>query len=59
MPGLLSWVSYYLDKGFKLNYLLNLNEVEKTFFIMSMNKNIKERVEYDTEKLKALAGTRG
>lgn len=56
---MLSWVAYYLDKGFKLSYLLNLNEIEKLFFIMSMNKNIKDRVAYDAEKIKLLVGARG
>ena len=34
-------------------------KVEKIFFIHSMNNHKKEQVEYDTEKLKVLAGIMG
>ncbi|WP_270445735.1 hypothetical protein [Fusobacterium varium] len=50
------WVSYYLEKGFKLDYLLSLSETEKLFFIFSMHRARKEQAEYDAEKIKAFTG---
>lgn len=32
--------SYYLDRGFKLEYLINLSNREKEFYIASMRHNI-------------------
>lgn len=48
------WVSYYLQKGYKLDYLLNLNHNEQLFFKKSMEAEIKQKVLYDKEKFKAL-----
>lgn len=54
------WVSYYLQRGHKINYLLNLEMEEQLFFIAAMEKEKEERILYDTEKmevfLKALGG---
>ncbi|MFR9018738.1 MAG: hypothetical protein ACLVH8_03440 [Fusobacterium sp.] len=48
-------MAHYLQKGFKLSYLLNLTETEKMFFIFSLQATQKEQAEYDAEKIKALA----
>jgi hypothetical protein len=48
-------VAYYLQKGFKLEYLLNLGGFEQMFFKASMEQAIKQKVEYDSEKLKVIA----
>jgi len=48
----LNWISYYLDRGFSDNYLLNLSEIEKIFYIESMNYQIESKVNYDLEKIK-------
>lgn len=47
------WISYYLDKGHKLDYLLNLSYEEQLFFQRSMEKMNEEKVLYDIEKMKA------
>lgn len=54
------WISYYLDKGHRLDYLLNLPWEEQEMFKQSMEKMNEEKVAYDVEKmkvfLKALGG---
>lgn len=54
------WVAYYLDKGHRLDYLLNLPYEEQIFLQESMEKMNNEKVLYDIEKmktfLKALGG---
>ncbi len=52
-------VSYYLQKGHSLQYLLNLTEEEKLFFIESMVVNRQEQIEYDIKKIKASMGVGG
>ena len=42
-----------LDKGHKLDYLLNLSYEDQIFFQRSMEKMNEERVLYDIEKMKA------
>ena len=54
------WISYYLDKGHRLDYLLNLSWEEQEMFKQSMEKMNEEKATYDVEKmkvfLKALGG---
>lgn len=38
-------LSYYINKGFKLEYLLNLSYYEKMFFISSMSYQKEESIE--------------
>lgn len=35
--------AYYLERGHDLNYLLNLNMVEKSFFMAAMEFNIEHK----------------
>lgn len=37
---------YYTQKGFKLNYLLNLSISEKLFYFASMETALKERADF-------------
>lgn len=53
------WISYYLDKGHRLDYLLNLSYEDKIFLQESMEKMNEERVLYDVERIKALAKALG
>lgn len=54
------WISYYLNKGHRLDYLLNLPWEEQEMFKQSMEKMNEEKATYDVEKmkvfLKALGG---
>jgi hypothetical protein len=50
----LYWVAYYVAKGERLNYLLNLTEKEKMFYKESMLMEREEAVNFEIEKLKAL-----
>lgn len=54
------WISYYLDKGHRLDYLLNLPWEDQEMLKQSMEKMNEERALYDVEKmkvfLKALGG---
>lgn len=54
------WVSYYLQRGHNLEYLLKISELEKIFFIKSMERTMEDKVRYDSQKievlLKALGG---
>lgn len=48
------WIAYYLSKGHRLDYLLNLSWEEEVFFKEAMNKMNEEKVLYDIEKINAL-----
>ncbi|MBU3147016.1 hypothetical protein [Clostridium sp. CF012] len=41
-------------KGEKLNYLLNLSEIEKIFYKESMAREQEEYVDFEIQKLQAL-----
>jgi len=45
-------ISYYLQKGFSLDYLLNLSTLEKIFFYESMEFHIK----LESKKLQKMMG---
>jgi len=45
-------VSHYLQKGHELKKLLNLSNIEKKFYIQSMNIEHEKKVKYDIEKMK-------
>nr|DAR10421.1 MAG TPA: hypothetical protein [Caudoviricetes sp.] len=45
-------ISYYLQKGFSLDYLLNLSTLEKIFFYESMDFHIK----LESKKLQKMMG---
>ena len=52
-------MSYYLSKGHSLEYLLNLNELEKMFFVESMNFENEKMVRFEESKLKSIFGEGG
>nr|DAI09290.1 MAG TPA: hypothetical protein [Caudoviricetes sp.] len=45
-------ISYYLQKGFSLDYLLNLSTLEKIFFYESM----KFHIELESKKFQKMMG---
>ncbi|CAI3699904.1 conserved hypothetical protein [Clostridium neonatale] len=49
-------MAYYINRGHSLEYLLNLTETEKLFFIESMNLEIENKVKFEEMKYKALLG---
>lgn len=49
-------MAYYLNKGHALEYLLNLNEIEKEMFIESMNFEIENKWKFEEMKIKAMFG---
>lgn len=49
----LSCVAYYLQKGQRLDYLLNLSEDAKTFFIASMELS----AELENQKIQTIFGS--
>lgn len=40
----MSFISYYIDKGFKHEYLLSLSPLEKQFYIDSMTLKHEEKL---------------
>ena len=55
----MSCVAYYLQKGHELNYLLNLSEDAKAFFIASMELTAEMEQEKTNAMFKAMFGSIG